>query len=70
MEEFEGTVIWFNPKKGFGFIAWEKTEDLFLHFSDLNMDGFKTVKKGQRVRFQVGKNNSGRPKAVEVAFIE
>jgi CspA family cold shock protein len=70
MKEYQGTVIWFNPKAGYGFIDWEGEEDLFLHFSDLNMEGFKTVKKGQRVNFQVGENNKGEPKAIEVVILE
>ena len=75
---FEGTIVWFDPKKGYGFIDWDKKgygfeddgKDLFLHFSDLAMEGFKTVKKGQRVRFSLGENNRGQPKATEVVLVD
>jgi CspA family cold shock protein len=70
MEEvFEGEVIWFDPKAGYGFIQWEKEEDMFVHFSDVICEGFKTLKKGQKVRFSVGKNNTGKPKAIDVEVI-
>lgn len=68
-----GDVIWFCPKKGYGFITYEndgkKQKDLFVHFSDLNVEGFKTLNKGQRVEFSLGKNNHGDPKAIEVKVI-
>ena len=70
MKEYIGTVIWFNPKAGYGFIDWEGEEDLFLHFSDIQVEGFKTVKKGQRVKFQIGENNKGQPKATEVILVD
>lgn len=49
-----GTVKWFNDAKGFGFITPDNsTEDLFAHFSAIQMDGFKTLKEGQRVSFEL-----------------
>jgi CspA family cold shock protein len=66
---FEGEVIWFDPKAGYGFIKWEQEEDMFVHFSDVVCEGFKTLKKGQKVRFGVGKNNTGKPKAIDVEVI-
>ncbi len=49
-----GTVKWFNDSKGFGFITPDEGgEDLFAHFSAINMAGFKTLKEGQRVEFEV-----------------
>ena len=49
-----GTVKWFNDAKGFGFITPDEGgEDLFAHFSAINMNGFKTLKEGQKVSFEV-----------------
>ena len=45
----EGTVKWFNPEKGYGFISQKDGEDLFVHFSEIKMDGFKTLDEGQAV---------------------
>ena len=50
----EGTVKWFNPDKGYGFISREDGDDLFVHFSEIQMDGFKTLDEGDRVEFEVG----------------
>ena len=69
MERFEGLVIWFDPKAGYGFIERDKEPDLFIHFSDIVCEGFKTVKKGQKVSFGLGVNNKGAPKAIEVAIL-
>lgn len=49
----QGTVKWFNAKKGYGFISDEEGKDVFVHFSALNMDGFKELKDGERVEFEV-----------------
>lgn len=74
MKRFEGEVIWFDNKTGYGFIFWLidgiQQKDLFVHFSDINCEGFKTVKKGQKVSFTVGANNKGVPKATDVQVME
>ncbi|MDA3935412.1 MAG: cold-shock protein [Actinomycetota bacterium] len=49
----EGTVKWFNPDKGYGFITPEDGEDVFVHFSEIQGDGFKTLDEGQAVSFEV-----------------
>jgi len=64
--KLEGTVIWFDPRAGYGFIERDGEQDLFVHFSDVVCEGFKTLKKGQIVSYGVGENNKGQPKAVEV----
>jgi cold shock protein len=56
-----GTVKWFNESKGFGFISPDEGgEDLFAHFSAINMKGFKTLKEGQRVTFEVTTGPKGK----------
>ena len=55
----QGTVKWFNAKKGYGFISDEEGKDVFVHFSALNMDGFKELKDGERVEFEVVEGEKG-----------
>ena len=73
-KEYSGEVIWFCPKKGYGFLEWEKDgtrqKDLFVHFSDIECEGFKTLYKGQKVSFKLGVNKHGDPKAICVEIIK
>lgn len=56
-----GTVKWFNDAKGFGFITPDNSsEDLFAHFSAIQMEGFKTLKEGQRVSFELADGPKGK----------
>jgi CspA family cold shock protein len=55
----QGTVKWFNAEKGFGFIERENGDDVFVHFSAIQSDGFKTLDEGQRVTFDVEQGNRG-----------
>ena len=56
----QGTVKWFNDSKGFGFIApSEGGNDLFVHMSEIKMDGFKTLKDGQNVEYNEGASEKG-----------
>ena len=55
----KGTVKWFNAQKGFGFIADEQGNDVFVHYSGLAMDGFKSIDEGQAVTFDVTKGARG-----------
>ena len=56
-----GIVKWFNDSKGFGFIRPDDgTDDLFAHFSAIDMDSFKTLKEGQRVSFEIGQGAKGK----------
>lgn len=54
-----GTVKWFNNSKGYGFIAPEDGEDLFVHFSEIQIEGYRTLKNGQKVSFEVSKGDKG-----------
>ncbi|MGM1044632.1 cold-shock protein [Paenibacillus sp. EC2-1] len=60
-----GTVKWFNAEKGFGFIEVENGNDVFVHFSAIQGDGFKSLDEGQRVEFNVVQGNRG-PQAENV----
>lgn len=54
-----GTVKWFNAEKGFGFISREQGDDVFVHFSNIVGEGYKTLQEGQRVEFDVGPGKKG-----------
>ncbi len=55
----QGTVKWFSNEKGYGFIERETGDDLFVHFSEISMDGYKTLVQGQRVEFEVAEGDKG-----------
>jgi CspA family cold shock protein len=55
----KGKVKWFNDAKGYGFIEQETGEDVFVHFSSIEMDGFKTLAEGQDVEFEVTSGEKG-----------
>ena len=55
----EGTVKWFDDRKGFGFVERENGEDVFVHFSNVNMEGFKSLEQGDKVSFDVEKTDRG-----------
>ena len=54
-----GTVKWFNAEKGFGFITREERDDVFVHFSAIQSDGFKTLNEGQEVTFDIEESDRG-----------
>lgn len=64
----KGTVKWFNASKGYGFISQENGEDVFVHFSAIKGDGFKTLKEGDAVEFEVSAGAKG-PQATNVNVI-
>ena len=64
----QGTVKWFNSEKGYGFIAVDNGPDVFVHFSAIQMDGFKSLEDGQRVEFEVTQGNKG-PQADAVRLV-
>ena len=61
----KGTVKWFNNQKGYGFISDESGNDVFVHYSGLVMDGFKSLEEGQAVEFEITEGAKG-PQAVNV----
>ena len=63
--KMKGTVKWFNNQKGYGFISDEEGNDVFVHFSGLNMEGFKSLDEGQEVEFDVVQGAKG-PQATNV----
>jgi CspA family cold shock protein len=62
----EGTVKWFNPDKGYGFISHEGGDDVFVHFSEIQGDGFKTLDEGQAVSFEITTGQNGKLQASNV----
>ena len=62
----QGKVKWFNNQKGFGFIEMEGSEDVFIHFSAIQSDGYKALEEGQEVSFDITEGNRG-PQAANVA---
>jgi CspA family cold shock protein len=64
-----GTVKWFNAEKGYGFITVDETgDDVFVHWSAIQMDGFRALEEGQRVEFELGEGQKG-PQAESVRLI-
>jgi len=55
----QGTVKWFNAEKGYGFIAVDGGNDVFVHYSAIQSDGYKTLEEGQRVEFEVTQGQKG-----------
>lgn len=61
----KGTVKWFNNQKGYGFISDEAGNDVFVHYTGLNMEGYKTLEEGQTVEYEVTEGAKG-PQAINV----
>jgi len=64
----QGTVKWFNAEKGFGFITATGGEDVFVHYSNIDMSGFRVLEEGQAVEFTVGSGQKG-PQAESVRVL-
>jgi CspA family cold shock protein len=67
-EKEQGTVKWFNGSKGYGFIERDSGEDVFVHYTSIQQDGFRTLTEGQRVEFIVTQGEKG-PQAQEVVIL-
>ena len=63
-----GTVKWFNAEKGYGFVSIEGEDDVFVHFSAIQTEGFKTLEEGQEVQFEVVQGAKG-PQAANVVRV-
>ncbi len=72
-ENHYGTVIFFDGRKGFGFLSWEingaPQTDIFVHFSDIDMQGYRTLFRDQKVSFEIGICSNGKPKAINVVIL-
>ncbi|MBQ9031894.1 MAG: cold shock domain-containing protein [Parasporobacterium sp.] len=64
-----GTVKWFNNQKGYGFISDENGKDIFVHYSGVNMEGFKSLSEGDAVEFEIIEGEKG-PQAINVTKIQ
>lgn len=69
MSNSTGTVKWFNETKGFGFIAADEGKDIFVHFTDIQTQGFKVLLEGQRVEFTVVQGKKG-PQASNIVILQ
>lgn len=65
----KGTVKWFDSSKGYGFITGENGQDVFVHFSAIQMNGFKTLKEGEKVEFDIQNGQKG-PQAANVKILK
>jgi CspA family cold shock protein len=68
MDTLDGTVVWFNNAKGFGFIGHDGGPDVFVHYSSIQSDGYKTLKEGDKVRFSIVQGDKG-PQADQVKIV-
>jgi cold shock protein len=64
-----GKVKWFNAEKGYGFIEQEGGDDLFVHFSEIQGDGYKSLQEGQAVTFESGTGKNGKAQAMAVRVV-
>ena len=69
MAQFEGTVKWFNNQKGYGFLGRDGGNDVFVHYSSIQVDGYKSLKEGDPVVFDVIQGEKG-PQADQVILIK
>lgn len=58
-QECEGRVKWFDDRKGYGFIEWDEGDDVFVHYSSIRGQGFRTLQEGEGVRFRVAEGDKG-----------
>ena len=66
MERFAGKVIWFNRVKGYGFIGRDGAPDVFVHYSQIEKEGYRSLEQGDSVEFEIADGPKGRPQASKV----
>ena len=69
MAQYQGKVVWFNNSKGYGFLGAEGTKDVFCHFSSIEDEGYKSLKEGEPVEFDVEQGQKG-PQAANVKRLD
>lgn len=69
MAQHTGKVAWFNNAKGYGFLTYPEGTDVFVHFTAVESDGYKSLKEGESVEFDVETGTSGRPQAARVKVL-
>ncbi len=69
MERIRGTVKWFNNDKGYGFLSFDGNRDAFVHYSEIQSEGFKTLEEGDQVEFELAEEGRG-PKAKNVIRVD
>ncbi len=67
MSQHTGTVRWFNNAKGYGFLGREDGDDVFVHYSSIQVDGYKSLKEGDAVEFDIIQGDKGKPQADKVS---
>ncbi len=70
MSQFKGVVKWFNNAKGYGFLGHDEGADVFVHYTAIESTGYRSLKEGEPVAFDVIQGNTGRPQAERVTRIE
>lgn len=65
----QGTVKWFSSEKGYGFISQENGEDLFVHFSEIQGDGYKSLDENVKVEFVIASGSNGKSQATQVCVL-
>ena len=68
-ERFTGTVKWFNAQKGYGFIRTDDNKELFIHYTEIKGEGYKTLEEGQTVEFSISEGKKG-PIASNLTLVE
>ena len=69
MAQYTGKVQWFNNAKGYGFLGYEGGADIFVHYSAIQGDGYKSLKEGDQVEFNVVSGSTGKPQADQVRLV-